>query len=99
MMVNSRDAFNEMVKDNSDSSKQIGCGKEVDALGDIIVCGGVEDWICPECKKESKEVPKRWHCLVCEEDVNSDEMCKCMREYRKMKINLKEGESESSNTK
>ncbi len=35
----------------------------------------------PDINVAEKE-PKRWHCLVCKEDVEGNEMCKCMRECK-----------------
>jgi hypothetical protein len=32
-----------------------GCGKEIPAFGDTIVCGGVDGWICDKCKSSSKQ--------------------------------------------
>ena len=35
-----------------------GCGKKIYAFGDIIVCGGVDDWICPDCEKIKLNIVK-----------------------------------------
>lgn len=45
---------------------------------------GHSDNIKQKSVQDTKSAPdKFWHCLVCDEDINEDEMCKCMRDYKK----------------
>jgi len=36
------------------------------------------------------KIKKKWECLICGEEVNDNEMCKCLRDYKE----LKKGEEE-----
>lgn len=45
-------AFDEKLNVAQDIFK--GCGKEIRAIGDVIVCGGVENYLCSECENKNK---------------------------------------------
>ncbi len=67
------------VHNHSEDTRK-GCGKWFDTPNSQTQseekCG--EHELCPACSK-------KWKCLVCNEEVNDNEMCKCMRDYKKEK--------------
>ena len=40
--------------------------------------------LTPDGVHEIRNKKKGWKCLVCEEDIDNHEMCKCMRDYKKI---------------
>ena len=56
------------------SIEKKGCGKVYGDGNVWKVCK--KNGLCPACSK-------RWKCLICNEEINDGEMCKCMRDYKK----------------